>query len=179
MDSAVAVHLKDSAGRTTVPEQATAPAATSFVPAGWRGYLDTTRGQGRGAAYRHYWERSVLYGVRARLRSGDLWVPGSIPAARTWPTTPPPTAPPTAPSTARWSNGPGTVKIITGHTDWVRGVAFSPGAHRLATAASADATVRLWNPDTGQPIGQQSASPPATGCGCGRRTRHRTCCAPN
>ena len=30
-----------------------------------------------GAAYRHYWELSVLYGVQARLRSGDLWVPGS------------------------------------------------------------------------------------------------------
>jgi hypothetical protein len=67
----------NAAGRTTVPGQAATPAATSFVPARWRGYLDTTRGLGRGAAYRHYWELSVLYGVRARLRSGDLWVPGS------------------------------------------------------------------------------------------------------
>ena len=67
----------NAAGRTSVPEQATTPAATSFVPARWRGYLDTTRGHGRGAAYRHYWELSVLYGVRARLRSGDVWVPGS------------------------------------------------------------------------------------------------------
>ena len=48
-----------------------------FVPARWRGYLDATRGQGRGAAYRHYWELGVLYGVQAGLRSGDLWVPGS------------------------------------------------------------------------------------------------------
>ncbi len=47
------------------------------MPARWRGHLDATRGQGRGAAYRHYWELSVLYGARARLRSGDLWVPGS------------------------------------------------------------------------------------------------------
>ena len=47
------------------------------MPARWRGYLDATRGQGRGAAYRHYWELSVLYGVQAGLRSGDLWVPGS------------------------------------------------------------------------------------------------------
>lgn len=62
----------NAAGRTTVPEQATTAAATSFVPARWRGYLDTTRGQGRGAAYRHYWELNVLYGVRARLRSGDV-----------------------------------------------------------------------------------------------------------
>jgi hypothetical protein len=67
----------NAAGRTMVPEQATTAAATSFVPARWRGYLDTTRGQGRGAAYRHYWELSVLYGVQARLRSGDVWVPGS------------------------------------------------------------------------------------------------------
>ncbi len=41
------------------------------------GYLDQTRGQGRGAAYRHYWELSVLYGVQAKLRAGDVWVPGS------------------------------------------------------------------------------------------------------
>ena len=67
----------NTTGRTTVPQQATTPGATSFVPARWRSYLDTTRGQGRGAAHRRYWELSVLYGVRARLRSGDLWVPGS------------------------------------------------------------------------------------------------------
>jgi len=67
----------NAAGRTTVPEQATTAAAISFVPARWRGYLDTSRGQGRGAAYRHYWELSVLYGVQSRLRSGDVWVPGS------------------------------------------------------------------------------------------------------
>jgi len=67
----------NSSGRTTVPEEATTATATSFVPTRWRGYLGTTRGQGRGAAYRHYWELSVLYGVQARLRSGDVWVPGS------------------------------------------------------------------------------------------------------
>jgi TnpA family transposase len=67
----------NAAGRTTVPEDAAGTDATVFVPTRWRSYLDTARGQGRGAAYRHYWELSVLYGVQAGLRSGDLWVPGS------------------------------------------------------------------------------------------------------
>jgi len=67
----------NAAGRTTVPDDATTAEATMFVPARWRGYLDATRGQGRGATYRHYWELSVLYGVQAGLRSADVWVPGS------------------------------------------------------------------------------------------------------
>ncbi len=62
----------NAAGRTTVPDEAMTADATAFVPTRWRGYLDSTRGQGRGAAYRHYWELSVLYGVQAGLRSGDL-----------------------------------------------------------------------------------------------------------
>ena len=69
LDAVDVLRELNAAGRTSVPEQATTPAATLFVPTRWRGYLDTTRGQGRGAGYRHYWELSVLYGVRARLRS--------------------------------------------------------------------------------------------------------------
>jgi hypothetical protein len=39
-------------------------------------------------------------------------------------------------------------RILTGHAGWVRGVAFSPDGHLLATA-SADMTARLWDPATG------------------------------
>jgi WD40 repeat protein len=43
-------------------------------------------------------------------------------------------------------------KPLTGHTDRVMALAFSPDGHRLASA-SWDRTIRLWNVDTGQSVG--------------------------
>jgi len=77
LDAAEVLRELNASGRTAVPDTAATPAATVFVPARWRGYLEATRGHGKGAAYRHYWELAVLYGLQAKLRCGDVWVPGS------------------------------------------------------------------------------------------------------
>ena len=47
---------------------------------------------------------------------------------------------------------------ITGHTDPVSSVAFSPDGKRIASG-SYDTTVRMWDAATGQPIGQPLAGP--------------------
>ena len=42
---------------------------------------------------------------------------------------------------------------LTGHTDWVRGVAWAPDATRLASASD-DGSVRVWDPATGEQLQQ-------------------------
>jgi WD40 repeat protein len=43
---------------------------------------------------------------------------------------------------------------LAGHTDWVRGVAYSPDGLCLASAGGYDQTVRIWDAATGQEIAQ-------------------------
>ncbi|MEZ2390629.1 Tn3 family transposase [bacterium RCC_150] len=54
-----------------------ADAPTGFVPARWRGYLETAATSGNSNAYRHYWELCTLLALRDGLRTGDVFVPGS------------------------------------------------------------------------------------------------------
>jgi hypothetical protein len=56
-----------------VPPQA----PTGFVPARWRGYLQTAADSGDVTGYRRYWELCTLLSLRDGLRSGDVFVPGS------------------------------------------------------------------------------------------------------
>jgi hypothetical protein len=60
-------------GARRVPDDA----PDGFVPARWRGYLDTAAKSGNSSAYRHYWELCTLLALRDGLRTGDVYVPGS------------------------------------------------------------------------------------------------------
>ena len=68
----------NATGARKVPD--TAP--VSFVPARWRGYLDTAAKVGNTSAYRHYWELCTLLALRDGLRTGDVFVPGLAPLLR-------------------------------------------------------------------------------------------------
>jgi hypothetical protein len=70
------LRVLNATGARRVP----AGAPTGFVPARWRGYLDTTAPTGTAppaTSYRRYWELCVLLGLHDGLRSGDVFVPGS------------------------------------------------------------------------------------------------------
>ena len=62
----------NATGARRVPDDA----PTGFVPARWRGYLETAKA-GNTSAYRHYWELCTLLALRDGLRTGDVFVPGS------------------------------------------------------------------------------------------------------
>lgn len=63
----------NATGARKVPDDA----PTGFIPARWRGYLDTAANAGNVTAYRHHWELCVLLALRDGLRTGDMFVPGS------------------------------------------------------------------------------------------------------
>ncbi len=63
----------NATGTRKVPDDA----PTGFVPARWRGYLETSAANGSAAAYRHFWELCTLLALRDGLRTGDVFVPGS------------------------------------------------------------------------------------------------------
>ena len=66
---------------------------------------------------------------------------------------------------------------LTGHTDAVYSVAFSPDGHRIVSG-SADNTLRLWDADTGQPIGAPLTGHTDAGVQCGVQPRRAAASSP-
>jgi hypothetical protein len=63
----------NATGARKVPDGA----PTDFVPVRWAGYLEQAAKSRDVTAYRHFWELTVLLGLRDGLRSGDVYVPSS------------------------------------------------------------------------------------------------------
>ncbi|MFI5634722.1 Tn3 family transposase [Streptomyces sp. NPDC051664] len=63
----------NATGARKVPDGAPA----DFVPVRWAGYLEQAVRAKDATAYRHFWELTVLLGLRDGLRSGDVYVPSS------------------------------------------------------------------------------------------------------
>jgi TnpA family transposase len=63
----------NATGARKVPDGAPA----DFVPVRWAGYLEQAAKSKDATAYRHFWELTVLLGLRDGLRSGDVYVPSS------------------------------------------------------------------------------------------------------
>jgi hypothetical protein len=73
LDAVAILRQLNATGARRVP----ADAPDGFVPARWRGYLETAAKSGNASAYRHYCELCTLLALRDGLRIGDVCVPGS------------------------------------------------------------------------------------------------------
>ncbi|MEV6029383.1 Tn3 family transposase [Streptomyces sp. NPDC052036] len=73
MEAVTILKKLNADGARKVPDHA----PTDFVPAKWAGYLEQAARDRDVTAYRHFWELTVLLGLRDGLRSGDVYVPSS------------------------------------------------------------------------------------------------------
>ncbi|MEX5633242.1 WD40 repeat domain-containing serine/threonine protein kinase [Parafrankia sp. FMc2] len=89
---------------------------------------------------------------------------GPAPGQRTASTTPSQDTGDTTPSQDTASTASRQIGLLTGHTDWVTSVAFSPNQRILASGAL-DSTVRLW--DVSDPSHAHQIGDPLRGHSCG------------
>nr|WP_246470219.1 Tn3 family transposase [Streptomyces olivoverticillatus] len=73
MDAVKILKELNATGARKVPDGAPA----DFVPVRWAGYLEQAAKSRDVTAYRHFWELTVMLGLRDGLRSGDVYVPSS------------------------------------------------------------------------------------------------------